>query len=698
MDLSTGDRAAPGLAPSPPDDQLRPPREGGPELPAAAARRPLLRNRAARVAEWALAALVLAAFAALVLHFDHTPKRQALKPMPDVLRTLGATALTFGIAGFGVVRLVLPAALRDYELLWVLPTGGCVLGLALTVLGFAAVPYPAALLITLAAGLALGVYAVRRRGWPTMPAARMAWPALLAVLVMGVTLVPMVTELRYVAPTGTGSDAHVATGVAQFLKHSYPTSVNLSQPINQMQPTWQSKYPIYYAFAAVSSVSGLATWQVLPALAAAMLGLAAFGLFLVARQVLRAPVAVSLAAMALAALNREVLHTIMNPYFNQTWGFFAMPFTLVAAWWLVQPGISRTARQGLGLLLVLFGLVLILAYPLAAPIPIVPIAVFLWDARRRRIKAGEHVVRVRDFYRGPRSLLWMVPVAVLLAIPVAGAIAKAVSAAEVLLPGRSLVNWAGDLTHYIPFDRFLSIPNSSASLILVVVVLLLAAYGLARQPPALRWGLGGLLAIGLLVSLYLRHRQYGYYFEFKLLAFIGPLILLIATVGAGRLATEGVGLVRARGLSRALGPALIAVLAVSSAGSAFAEVKATGFQLGRPTIQLSSWARSLPKDASIRLDMPPPLQLWAAYFLSARPLCSELPLLGTQYPHVPVSRKADYIVAWNGWPHSGDTVGPPLRINPGYSLYRQKPSVPGVSYCSRRQEDKVYKGAGHSAR
>ncbi len=620
--------------------------------------------------------------------------------MPEVLRALAATAVTFGLAGFGVVRLLLPAMLRDYELLWVLPTGGCVLGLALTVLGFAAVPYPAALAITLAAGLALGVYAVRARGWPALPARRLAWPMLLAAVLAAVTLVPMVTELRYVAPTGTGSDAHVAAGVAQFLKHSYPTSVNLSQPINQMQPTWQSKYPIYYAFAAVSSVSGLATWQVLPALAAAMLALAAVGLFLVARKVLCAPVAVSLAAMALAALDREALHTVMNPYFNQTWGFFAMPFTLVAAWWLVQPGIPRSARNALALLLVLFGLVLVLAYPLAAPIPIVPIAVFLWDARRRRIKAGQRVLRFGDLYRGRRSLLWMIPVAVLLAIPIAGAIDKAIAAAKVLLPGHSLLPWAGDLTHYIPFDRFLSLPNSPASLVLVAAVLLLAAYGLWRQPRALSWGLGGLLALGLLISLYLRQRAYGWYFEFKLLAFIGPLALLIATVGAGRIATEGRGAGRlpagGGGRLRVLGPAVIAGLALISAGSAFAEVKATGFQLGTPTIQLSSWARSLPQGASIRLDMPPPLQLWAAYFLSARPLCSRVPLLATDYPHVPISRKADYIVGWNGWHRPGDAVGAPLRTNAGYSLYREAASVPGLDRCSQRRLDRIYGGAGHS--
>ena len=109
-----------------------------------------------------------------------------------------------------------------------------------------------------------------------------------------VALVPMLFVQHYAAPIGTGSDAHVAAGTAQFLQHAYPTGVNVSQPINQMPPTWQSKYPIYYAFAAVSSVSGLATWQVLATLAAAHAGAGGAGMFLVARDVFGAPVAAAL--------------------------------------------------------------------------------------------------------------------------------------------------------------------------------------------------------------------------------------------------------------------------------------------------------------------------------------------------------------------------------------------------------------------
>src|SRR5205807_1077397 len=160
-------------------------------------------------------------------------------------------------------------------------------------------------------------------------------------------------------------------------------------------PTWQSKFPIYYAFAGVSSVSGLPTWQVLPVLAAVLLALAAVGLFLFARDVLGVPVAIACVAMVVAGLDRLALFTVLNPYFNQTWGWMTLPFTLVLGWWAVQPGLSPRARRATIGLLALFALVLVLAYPLAAPIPLVPIVVFGVLARRRRIKGGDQAMRLR---------------------------------------------------------------------------------------------------------------------------------------------------------------------------------------------------------------------------------------------------------------------------------------------------------------
>jgi hypothetical protein len=634
--------------------------------------------------QWLLGLAVLAGLGAFVLHFAVRPRHEALDALGPALRTIGATFVVFGIAGFGLVRLLLPEALRRYELLWILPTGACAVGLTMTVLGFAGAPYPASLPLVLVAGLALAAYAVRRRGWPSLELARLGWPVYLAFVVLTVALTPMVFIQHYAAPVGFGSDAHVATGVAQFLKHSYPTSVNLSQPINQMPPTWQSKYPIYYAFAAVSSISGLATWQVFATLAAVLLALAAVGMYLLAREVFGAPRAIALAAMALAALDREVLHTVLNPYFNQTWGFFALPFTLVLGWWAVQPGLSRRSRQAVIALLAMFALVLVLAYPLAAPIPAVPLLVFAWSDWRRRLKAGEDVFRFRSLYRGRRSLIWIVPVSVALAVPVAGAVDKAVAAAQVLAPGHSLADWGGDMLAFIPWNYFFSAPASWLGWVVFAGVVALAVRGLAGQPRALSWGLGGLLLLGLLMATYLRHRQYGYYFEFKLLAFIGPLALLIATVGAGRLHR------------RVLTWGAVAVLSGFVAGGAVGAIKDTGVQLDQATIELSSYSRSLPRDASVRLDMLPAQQLWAAYFLVAHPLCSQLPLLKTDYPHVPISRKADYIVASRNYGRPADAIGPLLRLNAGYALYRENPAVPGPSYCSPRMQDRIYSGAGHS--
>jgi hypothetical protein len=602
--------------------------------------------------------------------------------VPDTLRALAATVVVFAVGGFGLVRLLLPRALRAYELLWVLPTGGCAVGLALTLLGFAHLPYAVSMVVVGVAGAGLAVYAVRRNGIPELDLARLRGPVLVAALVTYVALVPMILHQHYAAPVGTGSDAHVAAGTAQLLRHAGPTGTDIAQPINRMPPTWQSKYPIYYAFAAVATVSGLATWQVLAILAAALLGMAATGFFLVARDVFGVPSDWSLAAGTLAGCNREALHTILNPYFNQTWGFFALPFTLVLGWWLVQPGLGRRARGATAGLLAVFALVLVFAYPLAAPIPAVPIAVFVLMEWRRKLRAGEPTLHPRDLYRGRISLLWLIPVCALLAVPAIGVGQKVVSAIQVLAPGHSLQSWGGDLPGFIPFNYFVSLPSPLWLLPFTVLLFGLAALGLRRAPRSLAWGLGGLLAIGVLLAVYLRHRQFGFYFHFKLLAFIGPVVVVIAAVGASTL--------------RRRGALLLAVFGVATAGSAVAELAATGYQLPQATIELRSWAAALPSGTSIRMDMWPPLQLWAGYFLDGRPLCSQLPLLNTDYPHVPVSRKADYIVATLDAGRPRDAVGPALRQNDGYRLYRENPSVPGPAACSQRRLDRIYTGIGFS--
>jgi hypothetical protein len=288
----------------------------------------------------------------------------------------------------------------------------------------------------------------------------------------------------------------------------------------------------------------------------------------------------------------------------------------------------------------------------------------------------------RDLYRGRRSLLWIVPLAALLAVPAIGVAQKVIGAVDVLLPGHSLQPWAGDLPGFIPFNYFVSLPGSLAFLPLTVILFGLAAYGLWHSSRSLTWGLGGLLVIGVLLAMYLRQRAYGYYFHYKLLAFIGPLVMVVAACGAARLRRWGV--------------AALTVFSVATAGSMVAELTDTGSQLPQVTIQLASWMKTLPRGASVRLDMWPPLELWAAYFMASHPLCSQHPLLFSDYPHVAISRKADYIVSFVTRGRPADAIGPPLLENSAYRLYRENPDVPGVSTCTQRRFDRIYTGLGYS--
>ena len=57
--------------------------------------------------------------------------------------------------------------------------------------------------------------------------------------------------------------------------------------------------------------------------------------------------------------------------------------------------------------------------------------------------------------------------------------------------------------------------------------------------------------------------------------------------------------------------------------------------------------------------------------------------LASSYPHVPVSRKADYVVVQRPLDKPVDAVGPPLMANSAYQLYRMNRRVPGPDRCSR---------------
>jgi hypothetical protein len=462
---------------------------------------------------------------------------------------------------------------------------------------------------------------------------------------------------------GQGQDAHLAVGTAQFLQKHPPTAVAIEEPVDRVPLVWRSKQPIYYSLAAVATLSGREVFESISALAAVMLALACLGFFLIARELLRAPPWAAVSGMALVGTNPMVLHTVMHPYFNQTWGFFAMPFAIVLAPLAVA---GRRTRGGLALL-ALFLAICGFAYPLALPLPLLVLAVLLWPERRS--------LSPRRLYRGRRSLLWIVPLGVLLAVPILGVVEKALSAVSVVFdPTRTLRPWGGDLLDYLPEPQFLGVHDYS-DLILAVPLLAWGAFlGLRAAPRRLRLALAALFAFAAVFAIWFRLRPYGYYFHFKTLAFTAPVLIVVAAAGLSRVRRGWIA---------------VAFLIAAANTAAETEVALTFDELPKTTLQLRQVNAQLPAADSIRIDIRPQDQNWIAYMLHGHPLCSQHPLLRTSYPHVRISRKADYIVTRIDMPAPADAELPPVRRLEGFTLYRQKPSVPGPENCSRQMVQTV---------
>jgi hypothetical protein len=579
----------------------------------------------------------------------------ATRPLTQV--GLAAVAL-FAVGGFGLTRMLLPPGLRRHESLWILPVGACAVALAMTVLGYLWVPFKISLAIVLTAGAVLGAVAWRRSGPPTgLTKRRFAWPAYIALLLAAIALIPLF-RAGFATVEGQGQDAHLAVGTAQFLQKHHPTAKAPEEPVDQVPLVWRSKPPIYYALGAVATLSGMEVFESISTLAAILLGMATIGFFLMAREMLRAPLWVGLAVMALVGLDRMVLHTVMHPYFNQTWGFFAMPFAFVLAWWAV----TERTRGGL-VLLGMFLAVCAFAYPLAAPIPLIPLLIVLWPERKGLW---------RRMYHGRASLKWMIPLGAVLFIPIAGVIEKAAGAATVVFdPNFDLTAWGGDLNAFFDEQQFFGFEP----LWLFLAFLPALAYGvwlaLRDRPPALRNGLLAVMAFAGVFAIYFRFRPLGWYFHFKVLAFVGPIVLAVAAVGLARIRRFRLGLIA------------VVFLLLSARNSATQELARTFDELPRQVLQLREIDKRLPAGASIRLDIDPQQQNWVAFMLHGQPLCSRHPLLGTSYPHVRVSRKADYILTDRGAPVPADALPFPMMQLDAFSLYKTWSGVPGRANCSR---------------
>jgi len=580
----------------------------------------------------------------------------------------------FAIVGFAPTRLLLPAGLRRHELLWVLPVGAVGTALELAVLAYAFVPFDVALGIVLVGGVGAGVFAWRRD--PGLPLARSAreagmavsWGTLLvplyvALLIGLVALVPMFRG-GFVTVIGNGSDAHLAVGTAKFLQDHHPNGVAPDEPVDRVPLVWRSKPPIYLAFGAVARVAGMEPYAVLATLQAALLALGALGFWLLARELLGAGAWAAGAAMGLVGLNRMTLFTAMHPYFNQTWGYTAMPFAIVLAWYVVR----RRSRGGMLLFASFLG-VLVFAYPLAMPIPLIAAIVF-WAFERRR--QGRSLLRVPRL-RNKRNLLWIVPLFLLLLLPLQGVLEKVSVSTRVLAPGYSLVNWGGDLTGFFPERYFLGFDAAGLGLAGMILLIGGLVIALRAAPRDIRWGLGGVVAFGVLAAFYFRPREYGWYFHFKALAFVAPIALTLGVAGLARLKWAWVSVV-----------ALIFIVGATRTGAAH-EIGTTFDQLPKSLLALRAVDARLPPSASLRLDIPADgRQLWAGIMLAGQPLCSQKPVLGTSYPHVPVSRKADYVLVDNDWRKPFDAVGPPVMTLERYSLFHLQPDLPGRDNCSRK--------------
>ena len=220
----------------------------------------------------------------------------------------------------------------------------------MTVLGFAAVPFRVNLAVVLAAGAASALLAVRRRPGaapgdagrrPGRPAGRSSSRC----SVRG-RAVPLF-RAGFATVEGQGQDAHLAVGTAIFLQRHYPTADRAAGAGRPDAAGLALQAADLLRARRRRSLAGLEVYETISALAAVLLALAALRL-LPARAggAGRAALGRRSCAMGLVGLDRMVLHTIMHPYFNQTWGFFAMPFAFVLAWWAVR---ERT-RGGIALL------------------------------------------------------------------------------------------------------------------------------------------------------------------------------------------------------------------------------------------------------------------------------------------------------------------------------------------------------------
>jgi hypothetical protein len=256
-------------------------------------------------------------------------------------------------------------------------------------------------------------------------------------------------------------------------------------------------------------------------------------------------------------------------------------------------------------------------------------------------------------------------------------IEKMTQGSQVLLdPRNTLVQWGGDLEDFFPERHFFAINVEDGWWLFLVAIVGFCVWELRRLPAGVRAALLSLIVVAGLIAGSMRMREYGWYFHFKVLAFVAPLVIVAAVVAMRRVPRAGL--------------VLLAIWGGWALGEARDEVSTTFDQLPATQLELREWSAALPPGESIRLDMEPGAQLWVAYMLADQPLCSQRPLSNTSYPHVPLSRAADYVLV-RGLRKPFDAVGEPVRGNGELQLYRLAGGLPGGDRCSQRMVQTVTK-------
>jgi hypothetical protein len=642
------------------------------------------------------AALLAAGAIALVLALDTGVVGVAA--VPAVLRTAVVAVAFFVLCGYPLARVLVAGDLAPYRALLVVPLGTTASSLALAALGLLHVPLAVSLGLVIATAVVATAWVVRRRpgeggaeaaegaeaaGGAT--AARTPWilriglPIALAGVVALISLLPSFRS-GFASVPGQNGDAILVVGTATLLEHAPPTATRTDTPIPSIPLEWRSKYPIYYALAAVSTLAGQDPITAFPTVSGLILALAALGFFLVARYVLRTPLWLGLLVLFLLPLDRIAMYVTMHPYYNELWGQFTLPFVLLFGWRYLNAPDRRGA-----VLFLLFAVLCLLAYPLVVPFPAVFLVATAIVVRRRRRAEGQRVrwISALEIPRpGPRSWLW-IPI-VIVAVPVVvvlgrGFVEKTWSALQVVAPWSSLVGWSGSALPFLPFPEFVGMPGSAViDSVGLAVVCMLAAVGVSRLRSDARWPLAAMVFVTALIGVYFRERFDGQLFFFKDLAFVGPYVLMLALVAVGWFVSSRAWRTAALGL---VGIAGALVVIPAGAGR---EVNATFPQANQYVLQLRTWDRELPRGSSVLVDVyPSGWQLWASYMFVHHPLATPIPLDGI-FPHPAIGFKADYLIALRIKPPPRyAVVGQPILHNAEYQLWKMNPGLKAPLVATR---------------